>query len=460
MRRRQFLATTTGLAAAAAGLPSVTAQDDEIPNPNAYTTNRQLAQRLSILAESDLVSLRPIGRSAGLGTPLWEVTVGEGDTNVHLITQIHGDEPAGTDAVLVFLRQLTAEPDRFEDVLEELTITIVPRVNPDGAMYGRDADGDGDQERITRRQNTQPWEQRDSRYEPYYHYGDEGVPKGYDMNRDFNLRSNLYRQYGDVEEGDGESGWYLPSSWWTNAGEEGDPSWQLDMPYEGYTQSASGLRLTSEVRAVTRSFLEADPDYAITHHHQGIPTDPDTDEPSVMSVMAAFGEHYLDHAPFYDGESPVEDNVNPFISRETSDRSLRLNRLVHDRLAETTDPWDDFDTVTRFGYTTLWGSYLDALCPVTNAAGMLYEISGQSDSVGSRAYGQKVEASRVGFVETFKALAEDAHLSGVDEQSYFDIPLAGEGYVDDDEGTGRAAARGRAARPRSSPVADDAFKQG
>lgn len=462
MNRRQFL-TTTGLVAAA-GFPGVAAgaPDDEPPNPNAYLTNEQLTDRLLRLnAEADFLSLRRIGRSAGGYTPIWELSFGEGDTNVHLITQIHGDEPAGTDGILLVLRQMAAEPDRFEDVLNELSVTVIPRVNPDGAMFGWDTDDDGDEERITRRQNTQPWSEDESRHEPYYHYaeGDDhpfaapDPPAGYDMNRDFNIREDL----GGKSEGKGKGNAdHLPGSWWDHYEVDGETRWQLDMPYEGYTLKRSGLRLAPEVRAVTQSFIEADPDYAITHHHQGIPTVPDTDPavPSVMSVMAAFGPSYLDDAPFYDGEGPIEDAVNPFIDEETSTRSLRLNRLVRDRLDEATGPWDDFESVTRYGYTTLWGSYLDALCPRTGAAGMLYEISGQSDSVGSRAYGQKVEASRVGFLETFRALAEDPHLSSVDADSYFDIPLAGEEYpelADDSKGTGRAAARGDSEAPTVPP---------
>ncbi|WP_254536352.1 M14 family zinc carboxypeptidase [Halomarina litorea] len=476
MRRRQFL-TTTGLAAATAAVPGLAAADPdaEPPNPNAYLTNEQLYRRLRLLTrESDLFDLRRIGKSAGRGDPLWEVTVGEGDTNVHLITQIHGDEPAGTDAILVLFRQMAADPDRYEDVLSELTITVIPRVNPDGAMFGWDTDSDGGEERITRRQNTQEWNGGESRHEPYYHYaeGDDhpfaapNPPAGYDMNRDFTLLDELDDHPGQGNGSGQGNDQYLPADWWSSYEADGETRWQLDVPYEGYTLKRSGLRLSPEVRAVTESFLEADPDYAITHHHQGVPTVPDTDPavPSVMSVMAAFGESYLDRAPFYDGEGPVEDAVNPFIDRQTSKRSLRLNRLVRDRLDEVTGPWDDFESVTRYGYTTLWGSYLDALCPRTDAAGMLYEISGQSDSVGSRAYGQKVEASRVGFEETFRALAADPGLSSVDANSYFDIPLAGEEYPEMTDGdstdTGRAAARGARATPTAGPaLPHDAFRR-
>jgi len=247
------------------------------------------------------------------------------------------------------------------------------------------------------------------------------------MNRDFSIHTDF-----DATSDD-------EASWWKN--NEGD--WQMDLPYNGRTLEASGLRLSPEVRAVTESFLQADPDFAITHHHQGLPTVPDTEppEPSVMSVMASFGPSFKKQAPYYDPSKSVAEYVNPFLDESTSVRSLRLNQLVAERLAETTGPWDVFDTVTRYGYTTLWGSYLDALCPQTNAAGMLYEISGQSSSVGSRAYGLKVEASRVGFLESFAALASDPTLGSVDEADYFDIPLKGQSIEETKDGRGGAAPR-------------------
>ena len=450
MRRRQFLKTTGIAAATATGLSASAAsvgaeRADDAPDPSAYLTNEQLTRRLKLLnRESEAISLRPIGRSAGLGDPIWELTVGEGDTNVHLITQIHGDEPAGTEAILIALRQMVSgDPERFRPILENVTLTVVPRVNPDGAMFAKNVDDDPHEERLTRRQNTQPWCRGDSRHEPYYHDTPDGERPGYDMNRDFNVRTEL------------DAGG-LPADWWQRRGEEGETEWALNMPYEGYTLPASGLRLAPEVRAVTESFLRADPDYAITHHHQGLASVPESEppQPTIMSVMASFGPAYESSAPFYDPDAPLPENVNPFLDERTSERSLRLNKLVADALAETTGPWDVFDTVTRYGYTTLWGSYLDALCPQTGAAGMLYEISGQSDQVGSRAYGLKVEASRVGFLESFAAMADDPSLSGVDASGYFDIPLSGEELPDDSgaEG-GRGGARGGAREGTPDPAA-------
>lgn len=433
MQRRGFLTAIGTAAGAVATGPvlGVRAQEtDEGIDLGAgpYRTNEQLTADLKRLdADSDRIGLREIGQSAGRDDPIHEVTIGDGSTNVHLITQIHGDEPVGTEAALLELRRLAeGDSEEVHEVLDELTLTVIPRVNPDGAMYATNTDDDPEDERLSRRQNTQEWSGGDSRHEPYYHHTAAGEPSGYDLNRDFNIRTDF-----DAAPGGEGSG-----TWWSKENEGEEIEWSLDMPYEGRTLEKSGLLLGPETRAVVDSFLDADPDYAITHHHQGLATLPDSGsppEPSVMSVMAAFGPSYGKQAPFYEADAPVESYVNPFISEEASTRSLRLNALVANALAETTGPWDVFDSVTRYGYTTLWGSYLDALCPQTGAAGMLYEIAGQSDEVGSHGFGLKLEATRVGFEETWTALAADPSLGDVDETSYFDVPLKGD---DLEAGTG------------------------
>lgn len=447
MQRRGFLTavgTVAGLATTGSVLGEVREREEPIDlGAGPYRTNEQLTTDLERLdADSDRISLREIGRSAGRNDPIHEVTIGDGDTNVHLITQIHGDEPVGTEAALLELRRLAeGDSEEVHQVLDELTLTVVPRVNPDGAMYATNTDDDSEDERLSRRQNTQEWSSGDTLHEPYYHATPDDGPPGYDLNRDFNVRTDF-----DAAPGGDDRG-----SWWSKEkAEDGDEiEWSLDMPYEGRTLSKSGLVLGPETRAVIDSFLAADPDYAITHHHQGLATLPDSGsppEPSVMSVMAAFGPAYGDQAPYYDPDARVEEYVNPFLSPEVSERALRLNTLVADALAETTGPWETFDSVTRYGYTTLWGSYLDTLCPQTDAAGMLYEISGQSDEVGSRGFGLKLEATRVGFAETWSALAADPDLGDVDAERYFDIPIAGDDLGDTDEaGSGAAPGAGSSA---------------
>jgi hypothetical protein len=440
MKRRTFLASLGAVSASTAFITVNNAANNETSNKtngtnrtfnspydpvdlNAgpYRTNDQLTQSLAQLeATSERLKLRRIARSAGREAPIWEVKIGHGDTNVHLITQIHGDEPAGTEAALLVLRHLSdGDTELVHKILNNITLTVIPRVNPDGAMFRANVDDDEHQERISRRYNTQEWRPTDSYHEPYYHYTPPRRPPGYDLNRDFNIRTDF------VPEVDGKP------DWWVKRKEEGNVNWYMNMPYEGYELFDTGLLLTPEVNAVTRSFLKADPDYAITHHHQGIPIDPESStkknpEPSLLSLMPVLSPAYKNRSPFYNSEKQLSKYLNPFISKQASTRSLRLNKLVAEALAETTGPWDAFETVTRYGYSTIWGSYLDALCPQTDAAGMLYEVSSQSSDVGSRAYGLKVEASRVGFLRSFSALAEDPSLSDINAASFFDIPLKGD----------------------------------
>lgn len=435
MNRRTYLQSIgIGLGALSTGIASAAPGDrgretyrpggpwpgtDQAINLNGFHTNAELTRDLQQIArQSNRVSFRQIGQSAGLGAPIWEVTIGDGDTDVHLITQIHGDEAVGTEVALKVLRELAHGNSRqVDEILDALTLTIIPRVNPDGAMFEYDIDDDGREEWVGRRTNTQDWTQGDSRYEPYYHYtSPEGTRPGYDMNRDFNIRppSEFNPRTDDEEE------------WWFVAD---DDDAYLDMPYEGYTLRSSGLRLAPEVRAVTDSYIQTDPDIAITHHHQGqylVPGSGNGKQPAdqtIMSVMAAYGSAYRDRAPFNDPDAPVEQIVDPFIDAETSTRSLRLNALVANALGERGN--SVFDTITRYGYLPLWGSYLDTVCPYSGAAGMLYEVSYQTDTRGHMALGRMMQATKVGFLESFEALANGS-IDEVNEEDYFDLPLHGE----------------------------------
>ncbi|MFC6835128.1 M14 family zinc carboxypeptidase [Halomarina ordinaria] len=431
MRRRTYLKTTGTALLGLAATGTAVADDDRrgnyrpggpwpgsehAYNLNAYHTNEELAADLQRLdRKSDRISLTQIGRSAGLGGPIWEVTVGDGDTGVHLINQIHGDEPVGTEVTLSLLRDLALGNSKQVDLLlDELSFTVVPRVNPDGAMFEYDIDDDGTDEWIGRRTNTQDWAEGDSAYRPSYHYAtpDDAHP-GYDMNRDFNIAL-------DADAIDEQDGSWSQSDSGVN---------YYDVEYEGYTLRSSGLMLAPEVRAVAASALRADPDYAITHHHQGrylYPGSGDGNQPpkqTIMSVMPAYGEAYLDRSPFdFDG-ADVEQVVDPFIDAETSERSLQLNVLVEEALGQRGD--SVFDSVTRYGYYPLWGSYLDTVCPNTGAAGLLYEVAGQTDDRGQQGFGQMVQATTVGFMATFEAMA-DGSIDDVDAEKYWDIPLTGD----------------------------------
>lgn len=80
-----------------------------------------------------------VGRSVE-GRPIHRITVGRGDREVLLWSQMHGDEPSATPALLDLAHYLlthAGEPG-IDRLLAELTLRIVPMLNPDGAeAYSR-----------------------------------------------------------------------------------------------------------------------------------------------------------------------------------------------------------------------------------------------------------------------------------------------------------------------------------
>jgi hypothetical protein len=80
-----------------------------------------------------------VGRSVQ-GRPIFRITVGRGAREVLLWSQMHGDEPSATPALLDlahYVLQRSREPE-IARLLDELTLRIVPMLNPDGAeIYGR-----------------------------------------------------------------------------------------------------------------------------------------------------------------------------------------------------------------------------------------------------------------------------------------------------------------------------------
>ncbi len=83
-----------------------------------------------------LFEIKKVGESFE-GRDINMVKVGKGPHTALLWTQMHGDEPTATMAVLDILNFLTVKNDEFDglrtQLLDSLTLYIVPMLNPDGA---------------------------------------------------------------------------------------------------------------------------------------------------------------------------------------------------------------------------------------------------------------------------------------------------------------------------------------
>ena len=115
------------------------------PGKTGFTSHEEMMRFVQALARrSDVMRVRTIGESQeGRALPLL-VFSDAGDATpsalrrlnrpiVFLVGQVHGNEPAGGEAMLA-LAQSLAEGE-LKPLLDRVTVVILPRANPDGAHY-------------------------------------------------------------------------------------------------------------------------------------------------------------------------------------------------------------------------------------------------------------------------------------------------------------------------------------
>lgn len=119
------------------------AQDPPPPNttpgygvPTAgLTSYEDMVAELTDLRDRHGVQLRQAGESQE-GRGVWLAGVGHGPRTVLVLAQQHGNEPHGSEAALDYLETLaTSDSPEMRAIREEMTIWVMPRVNPDGAAH-------------------------------------------------------------------------------------------------------------------------------------------------------------------------------------------------------------------------------------------------------------------------------------------------------------------------------------
>lgn len=100
-----------------------------------FLTYEELTKRLLAIEGrgKGLVEIESAGVT-GEGRDIWLAKIGNpNNPAVLIVTQQHGDEPHGTEAGLDLIQTLSAGGGPARQILDELYVLIVPRVNPDGA---------------------------------------------------------------------------------------------------------------------------------------------------------------------------------------------------------------------------------------------------------------------------------------------------------------------------------------
>lgn len=72
------------------------------------------------------------------GKPIHSIELGSGEKKVLMWSQMHGNESTSTKALFDFINYLTSDNVKAKSMLDEITLKIVPMLNPDGAeRYSR-----------------------------------------------------------------------------------------------------------------------------------------------------------------------------------------------------------------------------------------------------------------------------------------------------------------------------------
>lgn len=147
MRRRDTLKAFGGIAGAGMlGTSSVSGKDCKgdyikpggpfLPetaniNYNAFTSNEKLYETLEKLDDRTNLEYEPIGETWE-GRPVPYARIDGGDTDVFYTAQQHGDENHVAEAALKLLKRFATGGRKVDKILDELTLHVVPRHNPDG----------------------------------------------------------------------------------------------------------------------------------------------------------------------------------------------------------------------------------------------------------------------------------------------------------------------------------------
>jgi hypothetical protein len=281
-------------------------------------------------------------------------------------SQIHGNEPHGTVALLNLLQTLGGSSKRAQEIREAVTVVAVPQLNADGGA-------------LDQRQNDQTWEDVRAQFPQLadaptaWNYNSRA--EGFDINRDFNP---------DLD--------YVPAA--------------ADFPG---TSAGTGWYITPEARAVRDVYASLEDEFGtvdvfVDLHNQGpCYTGVGMDEYSTLSISGRF---IADPTEF--GDWPEFDY----------DASRRLNVAVFDALQVGNSP---YGAVTLYPQdTNLPGTALGSFA-LRGSATILFETIGQTQTLGQKKAGLLTKQVEVGLTAIVDAIT-DGTLDSIDPSRYESIP--------------------------------------
>ncbi|MBM7095745.1 hypothetical protein JSY36_08265 [Bacillus sp. H-16] len=338
-----------------------------------FLSPEELHTKLEQIDERDRdnrMELEVVGHSAKYDHPIYVAKFGDADSDnpkVFLQTQIHGDEQAGTEAAVSLIHNLAMSNNRdIRDILDNVTVWILPMLNPDGAEIIDVEQGQSKQRRNFQEWTPEEWGLSADTPAPWYHGTDQASGElGYDVNRDFH--PDLSFELSEEDAG------LLPG-----------------------LGSEPGFYVTPEARASRDVFEELQPDLFIDHHHRySNVVSEDDDRLNTLQLIAQVVDE--DNVISYGGEEYQ-------LSEESLNLSKQVNSHVYQVLQKGNSP---FGAVSRYPDVNLPGTALGSYS-LNDAAIMLYETRGQQHPdghTGQKGSGMLIQQTYIGLYETLLGLA-------------------------------------------------------
>jgi hypothetical protein len=360
--------------------------ENQVYSVNGYTDYAEMVKRLQQIEANSQgkVALEVVGQS-NQGRDIYQARVGTGDRVVLIESEIHGNENTGTEALLSMLQYLGSSnsPDA-QKIREEITLVTLPKMNPDASE-------------LDRRGNDMSWEEvvedfpqlADAAGPAWNYYNNRiiqdrdynGRP-GFDVNRDFNPDLNYVPKAEDFPGTSSDPGWYITP--------------------ESQTVRDVYKKLQAEFGKV---------DVFIDLHHQGQYYVEGTDDLVTMSLSADF-------VP--DPNTAEGAKYSEYKGNYNFEYSKQLNLAAYNALQALGEN-SPFNNITLYQQNLdLPGTALGSFA-LNGSGTVLFEVRGQSHSLGQKKKGQLVKAVETGLYGIINGVVNGS-VETLDADEYDNIP--------------------------------------
>ncbi|WP_210366203.1 M14 family zinc carboxypeptidase [Bacillus sp. REN3] len=360
--------------------------DQQVYSVKGFTNHAEMANRLQEIARNSQgrVALETVGQS-NRGREIYQARVGTGDKVVLIESEIHGNEKTGTEAILNILQYLgSSDSPEAKKIRSEITLVALPKMNPDASELDRRGND------LSWAEVVEDFPQLASLSGPTWNYYTDRILQdrdyfgkpGFDVNRDFNPDLDYVPKAEDMPGKSSEPGWYI-------------------------TPEAQTVR--DVYKSLKDEFGKVD--VFIDLHHQGQYYVEGTDDLVTMSLSGEFvpdprtpeGAKYSAYAGNYEGEFSKQLNLAAYNALQSIGASSPFNNItLYQRNLDLPG--------TALGSFALNGS-----------GTVLFEVRGQSHTLGQKKKGQLVKAVETGLYGIINGVA-DGSVYGLNPDDYEKIP--------------------------------------